>query len=159
MKKRTRRSPQQQIADLQAKIATIQQRAERKKAMQDPALKHVTSALRSIERALAECKDPAMRKSLGEARELLGSSAPSRVAVLVPAGGGGRRSKKAAAPRTDPAAVLRFLQDHPGSRCEDIAQALETDSRALSTLLKGLKTDGKAKTEGQARGTRYFAVK
>jgi hypothetical protein len=160
MNKRTRRTPQQQIADLQAKIAAIKQRAEQKKAMKDPALKHVAAALRSIDRALSESKDAALRQSLNEARKLLTSGHAPSSGVLIPAAPGARARKPApSSSQADPKAILRYLSSNPGSRCEDIAAALETDSRSLSPVLKSLKTEGKAKTEGQARGTRYFAAK
>jgi hypothetical protein len=160
MKKRSRRTPQQQIADLQAKIASIKQRAEQKKAMKDPAVKHITAALRSIDRALAESKDAATRQSLNEARKLLTAGHAPSPAILIPAAPGARARKPvASSSQADPKAILRYLSSNPGSRCEDIAAALETDSRSLSPVLKTLKTEGKAKTEGQARGTRYFAAR
>jgi hypothetical protein len=81
-------------------------------------------------------------------------------AVLIPAARGARARRPGPfSSQADPKTILRYLSSNPGSRCEDIAAALETDSRSLSPVLKALKTEGKAKTEGQARGTRYFAAK
>ena len=56
-----------------------------------------------------------------------------------------------------PQAVLEFLASHPGSRCEDIAAAVGADTKVMSPVLKNLKAGGKVRTEGQARGTKYFA--
>mgnify|MGYP001493838268 CR=1 FL=1 len=51
--RRQRRTVDQQIADLAAKIAALQQREAQKKAKADPALRHATAAVRSIDKALA----------------------------------------------------------------------------------------------------------
>ncbi len=156
MKKRSRRTPEQQIADLNAKIAAIKVRAEQKKAMKDPAGRHIAAALRSIERGLAETKDASMRQALDQARATLAGTISAK-GVASPGGGGRRRSAPAAL--ADPAAILRYLASNPGSRCEDVASALEADTSTVSPVLKSLKTEGKARTEGQARGTKYFAVR
>lgn len=61
--KRQRRRIDQMIADLDAKVAAIKERAARKQAKADPALRHVSAALRSIDMALAEARDPATKKA------------------------------------------------------------------------------------------------
>ena len=157
MKKRSRRSPEQLIADLNAKIEAIRARAEQKKAKKDPAGKHILAALRSIDRGLGEAKDAEMRRNLEEARATLATCISPDGAVPLTTTKARRRSAPEAL--ADPAAVLRYLTSHPGSRCEDVANALEEESSAVSPVLKALKAEGRARTEGKARGTKYFAVK
>ena len=59
--KRHRRTAEQIIADLQAEIERIKARAVEQKARKDPALRHISSALRAIDKALGETKDKATR--------------------------------------------------------------------------------------------------
>lgn len=70
-KKRIRRSHEQMIADLQAKIESIKKRAVTKKAKKSPALKFTIDAIRSIDMALNGGPESALKKSLAEAREPL----------------------------------------------------------------------------------------
>src|SRR5262249_15139158 len=92
---RTRRTEGQRIKDLEAQITARKQRAERKKMTRDPALRHVSAALRSIDKALANSEDSATRQALDEARATLSAAlslngvAPK--ASLIPRGrrGGG----------------------------------------------------------------------
>ena len=71
--KRTRRTHEQLIADLQAEIASIKARADREKAKKDPALRHVASATRAIDKALELSQDKVLRTALNEARLTLSS--------------------------------------------------------------------------------------
>src|SRR5262245_36292449 len=68
---RQRRSVDQKIADLTAKIVALKEREARKQAKADPALRHASAALKSVDKALAEAKDLAMRKALTETRSAL----------------------------------------------------------------------------------------
>ena len=70
-KERKRRTPEQMIRDLEAEIARIKTRAEMKKAKRDPALRHVTAAVRSIDKAIDATTDAATKKALDEARATL----------------------------------------------------------------------------------------
>ena len=70
-KKRTRRTPDQIIADLQAEIERVKARAAQAKAKKDPALRHVSAAVRAIDKAAVETKDTATRTALAEARVTL----------------------------------------------------------------------------------------
>jgi len=157
--KRARRSPQEQIADLEAKIAQVRQRAERQKARNDPSLRHMTAAVRSIDKALAESKDAATRQALDEARSTLAACLALNGAA--PGKKGAQRRVGQAARTSDVQAedVLRYVVSNPGSRCAVIAAALDVDSKAVSPVLKELKTQGKVRSEGQARGMTYFAKK
>ena len=63
---RIRRTEEQRIQALEAQIAALKLRAERKKLTRDPALKHVSAALRSIDKALSHSEDAATRQALDE---------------------------------------------------------------------------------------------
>ena len=71
--KRTRRTPEQLIADLEKKIDQVKRRAEQRKAKKDPTLRHVTGAVRAIDKALAVSEDRATKSALDEARATLGA--------------------------------------------------------------------------------------
>ena len=164
LNKRSRRTPEQQIADLQAKIAAIQERKERKKALKDPALRHIAAAMRSVKKALDEATVPAMKQSLAEARGQLaacvGASGAGNGAVLIPRRAGpGRPRKSPTFSNADSDAVLRYVRNHPGARCEDVAGALGAESSAISPVLKALNSEGKVEREGKARGTKYYVTK
>jgi len=65
------RSEEERVAELQAKIEAIKARGVRKKAKANPAVKHGTLALKSIDRAAAETADTTARKALEDARGAL----------------------------------------------------------------------------------------
>lgn len=163
-KSRARRSEEERIAELERRISEIKARAERKKAKSNPATRFTVAALRSVDKALAASNDAALRKGLDEARATL--SACLAVLGVVPAagkpgpraaaGGGGRRSSEDVASMAD--VLLEHIQKHPGQRGEEIAAALETDTRTIRLPLKKLIEERKVKTKGQARGTSYHLV-
>jgi len=160
---RARRSEEDRIAELEKKIADLKARAERKKARTNPSVRHTVSAVRSIDKALASSQDGAVRKALDEARATL--SACLAVQGVVPAqgsravgrnSGGGRRSTEDVASLAE--TLLTHLERHPGQRGEEIAAALETDTRTIRLPLKKLIEEKKVKTKGVARGTSYHLV-
>lgn len=165
MKTRARRSEEERIADLERRIAEIKARAERKKAKSNPATRFTVAALKSVDKALASSTDAALRKGLDEARATL-SACLALLGVVTPAGksgaraaaagGGARRSSEDVASMAD--ALLDHIQKHPGQRGEEIAAALETDTRTIRLPLKKLIEERKVKTKGQARGTSYHLV-
>ncbi len=71
MAKYQRRTSEQLIADLEAKIRAVKLRAERKKARADPAIKHTLGAVKLVDKALAAASDTAMRSALQDARSTL----------------------------------------------------------------------------------------
>lgn len=151
------RTPEQMIADLEAKIAAVKRRAERQKVKKDPALKHINAAVKSIDKALAASSDGATRTALDEARATLaavlamsGISAKGARGTLVPRARG-------SAGKVDAARVHAWLVEHPGARAEDMSAALGTDSLGLRPALQELRNEGRARTEGKARATRYYA--
>jgi hypothetical protein len=151
------RTPEQMIADLEAKIAAVKRRAERQKVKKDPALRHINAAVKSIDKALAASEDSATRKALDEARVTLaavlamsGVSPKGARGTLVP-------RPRGAAVKVDAERVWSWLSEHPGARAEDMSAALGTDSLGLRPALQELRADGRARTEGKARATRYYA--
>jgi hypothetical protein len=154
--KRTRRSAEERIEALKAEIERIKTRAAESKVKKDPALRHISGAVRSLDKALTATKDAATRTALAEARTTLtaclslhGANAPS---------GTGRvgRTRRAGAPAADE--VLAYLRKHPGSRSEEMAAELGTDTGALRPVLHQLRDDGRLRVDGKARATRYTAL-
>lgn len=150
---RTRRTPEQRIADLQAKIQAIQQRAVHAKAKRNPALRHMSAALKSAEKAMAETQDAATRKALEEVRATL--AATLAVNGVVVAGSAAPRSRRAPAEDLSER-LLSHVKSHPGQRGEEIAAALGTDTYSMRPSMKRLIESGKVRTEGKNRGMRYF---
>src|SRR5439155_24150703 len=84
MQTRTRRTSEHVIADLEAKIAALKHRAAQKKVKRDPALKHVSAALRSIEKAMAETGDATTTKALEEVRVSLSACLSLNAGAVIP---------------------------------------------------------------------------
>jgi hypothetical protein len=154
-KNRKRRTPEQLVADLQAKIAEIKARAERAKVKRDPALRHISGAVRSIDKALLGTRDNATRSALSESRATLTACLALHGAT---AGGAGSSSRSRRAGALDPERVLGYLEQHPGSRSEEIAGSLGADAATLRSALHRLRDEGRIKVEGKARATRYTAT-
>lgn len=159
---RARRSEEERIKDLERKIADLKARAERKKARTNPSVRHTVAAVRSIDKALATTQDSTVRHALDEARATLSAClavqgvVPAAGSRVVARGAGGRRSSADVANLAD--ALLAHLEKHPGQRGEEIAAALETDTRTIRLPLKKLIEDNKVRTKGVARGTSYHLV-
>lgn len=62
------RSEQERVAELEAKIAAIKARGERKKARGNPSVKFSVAAAKLLAKALGETQDPVARRVLDEAR-------------------------------------------------------------------------------------------
>jgi len=152
--RRQRRSIDQQIADLAAKIEAIKQREARKQARADPALRHAAAAVKAIDRALDATEDSRLARALKEARAALGPCLAESGVASSPAAG--RRSGPARADLSR--ALLEHVRKHPGQRGEQIAAALGTDSGTLRPLMKKLIAAGEVTTEGQRRGMTYSAT-
>ena len=72
--RRARRSPEEMIADLEAKIREVKQRAQAKELKQSPSMKAAMSTVRSLDKALdaaAEDGNNALRHALADARKPL----------------------------------------------------------------------------------------
>mgnify|MGYP001329832984 CR=1 FL=1 len=53
--------------------------------------------------------------------------------------------------------VLAYVRSNAGQRLEEIGKGLRTATAGLKRPIQGLLAAGKLRTEGQKRGTRYFA--
>jgi hypothetical protein len=155
--KRQRRTEEQMIQDLEARIAAIKAKAERKKVKRDPALRHISGALRSIDKALGETGDTATRQALDEARSTL-SALLSLNGVMVASSGKPRGRRSAQNSDAMSEQLLTYVMDHPGQRGEQIAAALRTDVSVMRSPMKKLIAANKVKTRGQRRGMTYFPV-
>jgi hypothetical protein len=70
----------------------------------------------------------------------------------------GRRPRRSSADVGEVAEqVLGYVRAHPGSRLEEIGRGLGTDTAGLKLPVKELMGSGRLRTEGQKRGTKYFA--
>ena len=155
---RTHRSEEDRIADLEAKIAAIRARAERKKVKRDPSLRHISAAVRSIDKALNESNDGAMRQALGEARSTL-SACLSLSGVILSSGTKSRGRRVAGGGAgVDEGTLLNYVRAHPGQRGEHIAEGLGTDTAAMRPVMKRLIESGKVRTKGERRGMQYAAT-
>jgi hypothetical protein len=54
--------------------------------------------------------------------------------------------------------VVSYLMSKPGLRTEELGAALKVPTDGLKPLIKKLVTGGRLRSEGVARGTRYFAA-
>jgi hypothetical protein len=155
---RTRRTPEQLIEDLQKQIEAVKARAARAKVKKDPALRHISGAVRSIDKAAKATADNAVRKALEDARATLAAclamngTAPGK-GVIKPA----RRGQARAAAAVDSGAVLTYVRNNPGNSGEQIADKMATDTATLRPVLRELIEAGEVKASGKARGTRYAA--
>ena len=70
-----------------------------------------------------------------------------------------RKPRAAAAPKDDPNAdaVLEHL-DRDGVKMADLVEKTKLSSQTIAKALKALIASGKAKKDGEARGTKYAAV-
>lgn len=151
--RRKRRALDERIAELEAKIAAIRSREAEKKAKADPMLRHVRTALKALDKALAATNDGASKRTLNETRSALGALLGGAAA---PEGGRGRRSPTELEDLAG--TLLSYVRSNPGQRGEQIAAALATDSGTIRPVMKRLIADGKVTTEGQKRGMTYSAV-
>lgn len=98
--KRVRRSEEQRIADLERKIQRLKTRMTAKAIEKDPALKHTTNAVRSIDLALSNVSSAVQREALNEARSALVAYLQLE-GIRIPQKRG-PKTKRAPTPETDP---------------------------------------------------------
>jgi len=159
-KKRVRRDPEQLVADLQAKIEAIKARATRKRVKADPAVRSTVTAVRNLDKAMAATTDPVMRRTIEEARGVL--SAFLTLQGALPAASSGERSAGGRRTSEDVeqvgASLLAHVSKSPGQRGEQIAEALNMDTKSTRLPMQKLIADKKVKTKGERRGMRYYPV-
>lgn len=151
--KQNRRTEEQRIAELEAKIAELRARAEAKKVKKDPALKFVSAAQRSLEKASSATDDKAIRKALEEARATLSAILSLNGVSMTPKGSAPKRVVRGGAVDRD--VLLDHLRKNPGRRGEEISGALGIDTKAMRPVMKRLIEDGLVKTQGERRGMQY----
>ena len=155
--KRARRTAEERITDLKAEIERIKARSVQQMARKDPTLRHISGAVRAIDKAMGETRDKATRSALMEARATLSACLALNGADPVR---GGREvvSKPRAAAPPDSDQVLEYIRGRPGSRSEEICGELGTDAASLRPVLHRLRDTGKVKVEGKARATKYSVI-
>ena len=146
-KERTRRTPEQMIADLEKQIREVKRKAQQRDARKNPTIRHVAAAVRSIDKALAATQDTATKKALSEVRATLAACQALGRGTLIP---------RPQAARVDPDRVLDYLAKHTGSRSEEIAAALGTETAGIRPALQKLSAGGRVRTEGHRSAMRYF---
>jgi len=164
-----RKTTEQKIADLEAKIQSLKAKAERKKIAKNPVIKPLNAALAYLDKALNATSDAVLREPLDEARATV-SSCLRLLGVTPKTKRGGRRlltsRARGEAASTDNAQVdgqpdaddlLKFLAGNPGSSSETLSKEFSTDSATLRPVMRQLIDEGKVKVKGQKRGTRYSA--
>lgn len=149
--KRIRRSEEQLVAELEARILALKNRAARKAARRNPAVRHTSAAVKSIDKALAATEDNATRKALLEARTTLS-------ACLQLDGVTSSSAPRAAAAAVSAEELLDYVKKNPNLRGEQIAAALGSDSRTIRPVMQKLIAARKVKTKGQRRAMTYQAV-
>ena len=152
-KRRNRRTAAQLIPELEARIQQLKVKAVTKAAKKDPALAYISKAVRAIDKASEATGDRALRTALAEARTTLSACLQFQPtgSFETPRNGHATRST---VPDAD--AVLAYVRDNPGQRSEQITQALRTDAPSLRVAMKSLMEEGKVKTQGERRATRYW---
>ena len=143
------RTEKERIAELQAQIDRLKERAAGRQAKSAPTFRHMSKAIKSIDAAMASSADQAVHLALREARATLTTCIQLKV-VLIP------RSDRASGP-IDELAIIAFVQKNPGQRAEHIAAALGTDSKAIRGLMRQLIAERRIRTKGERQGMQYWA--
>ena len=119
------------------------------------------AALETVRAALGDSAAP-KRRGRGRPRKV-GKRGPGRPPKTARRGPGrprkaGRRARRSTADLAATAAkVQAYVRSNAGQRLEEIGQGLETATAELKRPIQVLLAAGKLRTEGQKRGTRYFA--
>jgi hypothetical protein len=107
-------------------------------------------------RPMAATQDDATRTAVGEARTAL-AAVLTLNGVVISGGSKVRGTSVNGGTKPDAERVARYIADHPGSRAEDIATALGTETAQLRPALMKLRSAGAVEPKGKARATRYYA--
>ena len=125
--RRARRSPEEMIADLEAKIREVKQRAQAKELKQSPSMKAAMSTVRSLDKSLeaaAEDGNNALRHALADARKPLAEFLEGQGLKLPKA----RVPRGRVPPPSDPRRRPRDPRNHP----EYARQAMSVSTSNMS---------------------------
>lgn len=123
----------------------------------------MSMALRSLDKALNASDGAVLKTALDEARTTVASclgligvkpKAARRTLTRRPRGHAATSDNGSAQP--DANDLLAYLKNNPGSSSETITKQFSTDAGTLRPVMRRLIDDGKVKTKGERRGTRYF---
>jgi len=114
----------------------------------------------SVREALGDTSGAPARRGPGRPRKAAATSAApkatrGRRAAKAKPGRRARRSTEDVGKVADQ--VLAYVRAHQGQRPEEIGRGLKADTAGLKRPIQTLLGDNKLRTEGQKRGTRYFA--
>jgi len=115
------------------------------------------SALESVQAALGGGSTPTVRRGPGRPRSSIrrGSGRPPKAASAATNGRRVRRSTEDLEQLGSQ--VLTYVKANPGHRLEEIGVGLKTDTGILKRPIANLLAARSLHTEGQKRGTKYFA--
>jgi len=122
--------------------------------------------LTSISQLVRQAAVEAVKDALGTGGSVAapvrrGPGRPRKVqaAVVAPrATKPGKRTRRSAADVEQVGGqVLAYVQSNPGQRLEEIGRGLGVDTAGLKRPIQHLLATGRLRTEGQKRGTKYFA--
>jgi hypothetical protein len=155
---RVRRTDEQLIADLEARISGLKARAAQKRVKKSPTISHMVRAMKSLDAAMASSEDGATRRALDDARSTL-TACLAIHGVLTPNGGTERRTRRSSEEKSQLAEVLlAHIRQNSGQRGEQIAAALGTDTASMRPAMHALIAEKKIKTKGERRGMTYHAA-
>ncbi|MBN1611208.1 MAG: hypothetical protein JW940_31535 [Polyangiaceae bacterium] len=109
----------------------------------------------ALARSIRESGPPRVTGSYAARDSGPGAKRASQTAAAVTESRGARRT--GAELEALAARLLKYIQKHPGSRMEQIANGMQVPSKELNLPLGKLKSEGRLKTKGQKRATAYFA--
>ena len=84
-------------------------------------------------------------------------TAASRSAIATTSSGGKRVRRSADDLASASSAILDVVKANPGIRSEDIRKTLGVEAKDIQRPVSMLLAEGKLRSEGEKRGTRYFA--
>jgi len=116
------------------------------------------AALGSVHAALGGELEPRMRRGPGRPRgSTMAKRGPGRPRKAGRPAGGGRVRRSTEDLQAIGGRVLAYVRSNAGARLEEIGRGLKTDTAILKRPVALLLEGKQIRTEGQKRGTKYFA--
>jgi hypothetical protein len=115
------------------------------------------AALESVEEALAG-GGGAVRRGPGRPRASSVERGPARPPQVGVTKSGRRPRRSTEDIKSIAARVFAYVQSNAGQRLEEIGRGLKTDTDILKRPLVRLVAEGKLRSEGAKRGTKYFTT-